>query len=476
MRRTSNETERMFTVRWTERSAVCEDEDMAKYFGTDGIRGVAGADLDAELAFRTGRAAATALAQDDVRRPRVIIVRDTRISCDMLESAIAAGLCAAGADVTLLGVLPTPAAAYLTVKTEAHMGIVISASHNPFEHNGIKLFGGNGFKISDALEEQIERMIDDDSCVRRATGGDLGRISGDHGALTNEYVKHLAAASAGARYNGRIAIDCANGASSETARMLFRQLQAEFEVIADEPNGVNINVHCGSTHMDYLRGIMKTGQFSVGFAFDGDADRCLVVDERGETIDGDMMLAVFARYMKSADILKSDAFVGTIVSNSGMDVYAANNGLTFHRSAVGDRNVLEMMIEKGCNLGGESSGHIIFTDEATTGDGQLTAVRFLNVMISSGKTVSELVSEIPRYPQVMPSYHLTGGAEQRDAIMADARLISEIKKQEKLLAGEGRVLIRPSGTEPLIRVLVEAKTETLANEIAGQFIDLIKSL
>lgn len=445
---------------------------MSKYFGTDGIRGVAGAELDAELAFKAGRAAATVLAQDDESRTRVLIARDTRISCDMLEAALSAGLCSAGADVTLLGVLPTPAVAYLTVKSEAQIGIVISASHNPFEHNGIKMFGSNGYKLSDTIEERIESLIDDDSGVIRVTGADMGRITADHGARTSEYVKFLASAAIG-RYPGRIAIDCGNGASSETARMLFRQLHAEFEIIADEPDGVNINVDCGSTHINYLQDIMRTGRFGIGFAFDGDADRCLIVDERGEPVDGDQIMAALSRDMRDAGNLKSNGFVGTVVSNSGMDVFARNEGFVFHRSAVGDRNVLEMMLETGCNLGGEFSGHVIFTDDATTGDGQLTAVKFLNLLIKTGKTVSELIGDIPRYPQVMPSYRLKGGAAERDAIMADDGFAAEIKKQEALLAGEGRVLVRPSGTEPLIRVLVEAKTHDYAMEIAQHLINYI---
>ena len=448
---------------------------MGKYFGTDGIRGIAGKDLDAELAFKAGRAAATVLNDLDHPRPRVMIARDTRISCDMLEAALSAGLCSAGADVTLLGVLPTPAVAYLTTRTEASLGVVISASHNPFEHNGIKLFGRNGFKLNDSLEDSIEQLIDDDGKVNKMTGGRLGRIIGEHVYWKNEYVKSIVAAASG-RYNGRIAIDCANGAASETARMLFRQLDSEFEVIFDEPNGVNINVDCGSTHIGFLRDMMKTGRFSIGFAFDGDADRCLVVDEHGNTIDGDMMLGVFARYMHDTGDLKGAAMVGTVVSNSGMEIFAHNNGFEFHRAAVGDRNVLEMMWETGCNLGGESSGHVIFSDDATTGDGQLTAIKFLNVLNASGKTASELVADIPRLPQVMPSYRLTGGTEQRDAIMAHPRLHEEVERQEKLLAGEGRVLVRPSGTEPIIRVLVEAKTEQLATEKAEYLIDIIKSL
>ena len=448
---------------------------MGKYFGTDGIRGVAGRELDAKLAYMTGSAAATVLKELHGRRPSVMIARDTRVSCDMLEAALSAGLCSAGANVTQLGVLPTPAVAYLTAKTEANAGIVISASHNPFEHNGIKIFGTNGFKLGDALEEHIEHMIDDENSVSRMTGGDLGRIVREHAKWEDEYVKSLVAASSG-RFDGRIAIDCANGASSETARMLFRQLNAEFEIFFAEPNGININVDCGSTHIDFLRDMMKTGRFSVGFAFDGDADRCLVVDEHGNTIDGDMLLAVFARDMRASGKLNGAAAVGTVVSNSGMEIFAHNNGFIFHRSAVGDRNVLEMMLEIGCNLGGESSGHLIFSDDTTTGDGQLTAIKFLNVLISSGKTASELVADIPHFPQVMPSYKLTGGAVQRDAIMSHPRLHNEIAQKQKSLAGEGRVLVRPSGTEPIIRVLVEAKTQELATETAEYLINVIRSL
>ena len=458
---------------------------MGKYFGTDGIRGVAGETLDAELAFKIGRAAATVLlsAGKQVRppsagdKPRVVMGRDTRISCDMLESALSAGLCSAGADVTLLGILPTPAIAYLTLKTEADMGIVISASHNPFEHNGIKMFGADGYKLSDTLEEYIERVIDDDSVANRMTGGDLGRISIDHGEWTNDYVKFLASASACSRYGGRIAIDCANGAASETARLLFRQLHAEFEIFADEPDGVNINVDCGSTHLSYLRDMMKTGRFSIGIAFDGDADRCLILDENGNTIDGDMILAVLAREMKDSGILNNDAFVGTIVSNSGMEIFARENSLIFHRSNVGDRNVLEMMKKLGLNLGGESSGHVIFTDIMTCGDGQLTAIKFLNVLCASGKSASELVCDIPRLPQVMPSFKLSGGTKQRDRIMSHPLLHEEIKKQEVLLeSGGGRIHVRPSGTEAIIRVLVEAETETLSNDIAHRIIKVMEAL
>ena len=458
---------------------------MGKYFGTDGIRGIAGEFLDAELAFKIGRAAATVLLQAGNQqmppaaidnRPRVLIGRDTRISCDMLEAALSAGLCSAGADVTQLGVLPTPAVAYLTTKTKSDMGIVISASHNTFEHNGIKMFGSDGSKLSDTFEEYIEFLIDDDTNVFKMTCGELGRVKRDHGQWTNEYVNFLASASTAGRYNGRIAIDCANGAASETARLLFRQLHAEFEIFADEPDGVNINVECGSTHLNYLKDMMKTGRFGIGIAFDGDADRCLIVDEKGNTVDGDMILAVMAREMRDTSSLKGNVFVGTIVSNAGMDIFARENSFTFHRADVGDRNVLDLMHKLNCNLGGESSGHIIFTDHMTCGDGQLTAIKFLNVLTASGKTVSELVKDIPRLPQVMPSFPLTGGAEQRDAILSHPKLKEEVKRQEKILKGYGRINIRPSGTEPIIRVLVEAKTEILSSEIANSIIDFMSKL
>ena len=457
---------------------------MGKYFGTDGVRGIAGEALNAELAFKIGRAAATVLKQagnqqhppSKGERPRVMIGKDTRISCDMLEAALSAGLCSAGADVTLLGVLPTPAVAYLTTKTESNMGIVISASHNAFEDNGIKMFGSDGSKLSDAFEEYIEFLIDDDTNVYKMTGADIGRINRDHLEWTNEYVKFLASASTAGRYNGRIAIDCANGAASETARLLFRQLHAEFEIIADEPDGVNINVECGSTHLNYLKDMMKTGRFGIGIAFDGDADRCLIVDEKGNVVDGDMILAVMAREMKKAGTLKNNAFVGTIVSNAGMDIFARENGFTFHRADVGDRHVLSLMHKLNCNLGGESSGHLIFTDYMTCGDGQLTALKFLNVLTASEKTVSELVSDIPRLPQVMPSFTLTKGTEQRDRIMSHPKLTEEINRQEALLKGKGRINIRPSGTEAIIRVLVEAETEEKSWKVARELLDFLGTL
>ena len=451
-------------------------------FGTDGIRGVAGELLDAELAFKIGCAAATVLRSSQqagkigkVIRPKVMIAKDTRISGDMLESALASGLCSAGADVALLGVLPTPAVAFLTIKSDADMGVMISASHNSFEDNGIKFFGSDGYKLCDELESRIEDIINSGSGIAKMTHGNVGRITLDHQFRTDEYVRHLASSFRG-QFCGRIAIDCANGAASETARLLFRKIGAEFEMFHDEPNGVNINVDCGSTHLEFLQDMMKTKRFDIGFAFDGDADRCLVVDELGQVVNGDMMLAVFARDMKASSCLVNDAFVGTVISNSGMDIFSRDNNLTFHRAAVGDRNVLQMMRDTGSNLGGESSGHILFSDDTTSGDGQFVAVMFLNALINSGKTVSELVHDIPSFPQVMPSFRLTGGAEEREMIMSHPKLHDLIARIGKELHGKGRVLIRPSGTEPIIRVMVEAKTEKLATKKANELLALMKSL
>ena len=457
---------------------------MGKYFGTDGIRGIVGEAigdvmLDARLAYQTGRAAASVLTSNGTgvngKKPSVMIAKDTRISGDMLVSALAAGLCSAGANVTILGVLPTPAVAYLTVKNGADIGAVVSASHNPYDHNGIKLFGKNGFKLSDELEARIEALIDDDSGTLKPSVSDLGRVRGNHSFWVGQYVNYLAYMSEG-RYRGKVAIDCANGAASETAHELFTKLGVDFEIFYDDPDGVNINNKCGATYLQPLQDLMKTGRFNVGFAFDGDADRCIAVDELGQIVDGDMIIAVLTRAMHESGLLKGGGVVGTIVSNSGMDVFARNNGFCFHRSIVGDRYVLEKMQETGCNIGGESSGHVILSDIATTGDAQLTAIKFLSVLTASGKTVSQLVSDIPSFPQVMPVYKLVGGTEERNAIMSDPRLTEEIQRQEALLGGEGRILVRPSGTEPVIRVLVEAKTTQEASIRAESLIDFIKSL
>jgi phosphoglucosamine mutase len=449
---------------------------MGKYFGTDGVRGVANETLDAELAYKVGCAAATALLELKDQKPLILIGKDTRISSDMLEAALIAGICSGGVDVLPLGVLPTPAVAYLTVKMKAGMGIVISASHNPFEHNGIKIFNHQGYKLSDSLEDEIEKIIDGLLPYGKMTHSRLGRVRSDDGRGTDMYIDYLAAAAQGDYRKLRIVVDCANGAAATTAGRLFQQLGLDFELLHDYPNGVNINDDCGSTHIDHLCSIVKAGGYDLGFAFDGDADRCLVVDERGESVDGDRMMAVLGSYMNQNGILKNNAIVATVMSNLGFHEYARDNGIRLMCAAVGDRNVLEMMIDNGCNLGGEQSGHIILLDDATTGDGQLAAVKFLNAVVASGKKVSELTAAVPYYPQVLLGYPVTGGNTAKDAIMSSARLKEAVAAEEKKLGETGRILVRPSGTEALIRVMVEAKTEKIASETANALINMIKSL
>ncbi|SHH62054.1 phosphoglucosamine mutase [Sporobacter termitidis DSM 10068] len=449
---------------------------MGKYFGTDGIRGVVNETLDAQLAYKVGCAAATVLLNGQEKRPLILIGKDTRISSDMLEAALIAGICSGGADVMPLGVLPTPAVAYLTVRLEAQMGIVISASHNPFEHNGIKIFNGQGYKLPDALEERIERMIDGaEPCLVKTHGG-LGRVISDDGRGAEMYIDYLAGAVGGEIRGLRVAIDCANGAASETAGRLFSKFGIDFELLHDHPNGVNINDGCGSTHIDSLCRIVTAGGFDLGLAFDGDADRCLCVDEKGEVVDGDKMMAIMGLAMKERGALKNNAIVATVMSNIGFHEFAGKNGIELLCAAVGDRNVLELMLERGCNLGGEQSGHIIFLDDATTGDGQLAAVRFLSVVSASMKAVSALAGAVPQYPQVLQNAKITGGNAAKDAIMSSPRLKEAVAQEEKRLGGTGRILVRPSGTEALIRVMVEAKTEETASEAASKLINMIKSL
>ncbi|MDR0862608.1 MAG: phosphoglucosamine mutase [Oscillospiraceae bacterium] len=444
---------------------------MGKYFGTDGIRGIANAELDARLAYLTGFAAAEELGRDKAR-PRVVICKDTRISGDMLESALIAGLCAGGADASPLGVLPTPAAALLTIERGADAGIVISASHNPYEHNGIKLFGREGFKIPDELEARIEHLIDHPEELTTRVGGELGRVASDDGSGVELYVGHVARRVERLRHM-RVVFDCANGAASRTARNLFSRFDLDAEYISEQPDGVNINADCGSTHLDALRKAVVDGGFDCGFAFDGDADRCLAVDETGATVDGDAILALCAAAMKEDGTLRGGAVVGTIMSNSGLLDYCKTRGIDVLLSDVGDRNVLELMRARGCNLGGEPSGHTIFTDDSTTGDGQLAALKVLEVLSRSGKSLSELRREIPYYPQVMINVKVAG-AEGKAAAMASAALKAAIEEERAKLGGGGKILVRPSGTESLIRVTVEARTTEIAGKCAERLVNLIE--
>lgn len=448
---------------------------MGKYFGTDGIRGVVNETLDAVLAYKTGCAAANVLLEQKDKKPLILIGKDTRVSSDMLEAALIAGICSGGADVLPLGVLPTPAVAYLTIQMKAGMGIVISASHNSFEHNGIKIFNHNGFKLSDDLEERIENLIDDEEYCKRKTHGEIGRVLED-GRGAEMYINYLAQAAPADIKNLRVAIDCANGAAAQTAGRLFSMFDIDFELLHDHPNGLNINENCGSTHVERLCAIVQAGAFDLGFAFDGDADRCLCVDETGAIIDGDKMMAVMGRYMKQKGRLNNNTIVATVMSNLGFHEFAGQNGIELLTAAVGDRNVLEMMQKNDSNLGGEQSGHIIFLDDATTGDGQLAAIKFLSVVAESGKRVSELTEDFMQYPQVLMNLSITGGNQEKERIMSSAAVKHAVQQEEHLLGTAGRVLVRPSGTEALIRVMVEAKTVETANEVATRLIKLVKSL
>ena len=446
---------------------------MGKLFGTDGIRGVANETLDCRLAYRVGQAAAISLTKKPGVKPSVVIGKDTRISSDMLEGALIAGLTASGCNVVRLGVIPTPGVAYLTVKLHADAGVVISASHNPFEHNGIKMFSGEGFKLSDALEEEIESLILREGELPVKTGAALGQVM--DGAFTAEqYLDHLAS-TVGQLPRMRVLIDCANGAASATARKLFSRFALNVDYINDTPNGVNINNHCGSTHIEMLAEKVREGGYALGLAFDGDADRCLAVDENGGLIDGDQIMAICADTLTKQGKLTGSGFVATVMSNIGLHKYCAEHGLRLLCAAVGDRNVLEMMQREGMALGGEQSGHIIFLEHMTTGDGQLAALQLLSILAQSGRRASELASAVTRYPQVLLNVRV-GGNDEKKAIMESSLLGEAIRKAEAGLGGNGRVLVRASGTEPLIRVMVEAGSEQTARETAETLAHAVENL
>ena len=452
---------------------------MGKLFGTDGIRGVVNAGLDADLAYKVGLAAAIVLAKNKKpgEKPLVTIGKDTRISGDLLKGSLISGLCTAGADVLDLGTLPTPGVAWVTVDEEADAGIVISASHNPFEHNGIKIFNGKGFKLSDELEEKIEEIVlFGSNNVPMKTRGDIGKVSYVAPKASEDYIDHLEATIDSTLGGLHILVDCANGAASATAARLFdRFSKLRTDVINADPDGVNINDKCGSTHMDALAAMVKAGGYDMGIAFDGDADRCLAVDEQGSLIDGDQIMAACGLDMKAKGGLPGDTVVATVMSNLGFHVYAKEHGMKLECTDVGDRNVLERMVEKGYALGGEQSGHMIFLDHATTGDGQLTALQILALLKESGKKASQVFSACPRYPQVLINVPVADN-DVKKAAMASPLLAQAVAREEEALGDEGRVLVRPSGTEALMRVMVEARSQETAQETAQRLADLIPEL
>lgn len=450
---------------------------MGKLFGTDGIRGVVNENLNADLAFEVGCAAARVLAQDTgKKKPLVAIGKDTRISSDLLEGALIAGLCSAGADVLHLGVIPTPAVAFLTVDNKADAGIVISASHNPFEHNGIKIFNGQGFKLSDALENKIEDIVLFNEKPPLCKGADIGQVTYLDQQGIDAYIEHLVSTVDTDLAGMRILVDCANGASSATAGRLFDRFpKLQSDIINADPNGININKDCGSTHIDHLAAMVTAGKYDMGIAFDGDADRCLAIDERGELIDGDQVLAICGYDLSSRGELTGKTLVATVMSNLGFRIFAREHGYQLICTDVGDRNVLEEMERGGFVLGGEQSGHTIFRRFATTGDGELTALQLLSVIHRSGKRASELAAMCARYPQVLLNVTVNS-KEKKEEIMASQALQEAIAQTEADLAETGRVLVRPSGTEPLVRVMVEAKEEETALHEAEKLANLIKNL
>ena len=448
---------------------------MGKLFGTDGIRGVVGENLTADLAFRTGQAIASVLEEETGRRPLVVIGKDTRISSDMLESALMAGICDLGGDVMPVGTIPTPAVAYLTMQEKADAGIVISASHNPYEHNGIKVFSGQGYKLSDALEARIEAKILSDAPMKHRTRERIGRRHHGMRQMKRDYIDFVASTIESDLSGLKILCDCANGAASATAPELFGRFKAHTDFIHTQPDGVNINSRCGSTHLEDLSAQVVSGGYDIGVAFDGDADRCLLVDERGGVIDGDKVLAVCAQDMKRRGKLRGNTLVATVMSNLGLHEFCRNSGIDLICTDVGDRNVLEKMLEKDFRIGGEQSGHTIFTDVETTGDGEVTALQFLQVLSRSGKSASELASVCAVYPQVLVNVAVPHSGGVKEKIMASAELAAAVKREEEALGETGRVLVRPSGTEALIRVMVEAKSTNTAQEVADRLADFIKS-
>ncbi|MBM7634304.1 phosphoglucosamine mutase [Geomicrobium sediminis] len=435
---------------------------MGKYFGTDGVRGVANTELTPELAFKLGRAGGYVLAKES-EQPKVLIGRDTRISGTMLEGALVSGLLSIGAEVMRLGVITTPGVAFLTKAVNADAGIMISASHNPVEDNGIKFFGGDGFKLSKEQEEEIETIIDQEDTLPRPTGASLGNVS-DYYEGVQKYVQYLKQ-SVDEEFTGlHIAIDCAHGAASSVAPRMFADLDADISTIGNNPDGTNINDGVGSTHPEKLVQLVREKEADIGLAFDGDADRLIAVDEKGQLVDGDKILYICGKFLKEEAMLAHNTVVTTVMSNLGLYKALQKAGIQTQQTAVGDKYVMEKMREGGFTLGGEQSGHIIFLDHTTSGDGMLTAVQLVNIMKVKNKKLSELAEELETFPQQLVNIRVSDkhAVEENDAVKA------VIEQVEEKMAGNGRVLVRPSGTESLVRVMVEAETDELCFEYVNE--------
>lgn len=444
---------------------------MGRLFGTDGVRGVANSDLTADLAYKLGLAGTYVLAKQNAR-PTILIAKDTRVSGDMLEDAISAGILSMGGNVIKAGILPTPAVAYLVKDMKIDAGVVISASHNPFQDNGIKFFNANGFKLDDKIEDEIEsvimRYVDVNSHI---TGDKLGRCIEDEGDALRRYAEFLES-TVDVRLEGfKVALDCANGASYKVASRVFRAMGASVVTLFDEPDGLNINDHCGSTHPKALQQFVLSVEADLGLAFDGDADRLIAVDENGQIVDGDKVMYICARMLKEENKLPQNKVTATVMSNMGFFKALEKLGCQAETTKVGDRYVLESMLKTGSVLGGEQSGHIIFLNHATTGDGILAGLQLMSALKKSGKSLSELAGEVEIYPQVLRNARIKN--ENKSSYMEDEEVKQMVEAVEDAMAGEGRVLIRPSGTEALVRVMIEGKDQEEITKMAEELAELI---
>lgn len=444
---------------------------MRKYFGTDGVRGIANLELTCDLAYKLGRAGGYVLTEGK-EKVKVIVGKDTRVSGDMLEAALISGLMSVGCDVISVGIMPTPGVAYLTKKYGADCGVVISASHNPVEYNGIKFFNSEGYKLDDEIELKIEQYIDDINKV------DYNPIKENVGKKiyinepNRDYIDYLKSIIDVDFTGMKIALDCANGASYEIAPTVFKELGAEVFVINNEPNGNNINDKCGSTSPEKLQELVKTKKADIGLAYDGDADRLIAVDENGTIVDGDHIMILSAIYLKKHNKLNNNTLVVTVMSNIGLIIAAKENGINLATTSVGDRYVLEEMLKNNYNLGGEQSGHMIFTDYNTTGDGILSSLILAKTVKEENKSLSTLASVMVKYPQVLVNVKLKN--ENKNRYMEFKEVKDEIERIEKILDGSGRILIRPSGTEPLVRVMLEGKDEGQIKELAKNLANIIE--
>jgi len=447
---------------------------LRKYFGTDGIRRIANLELTPDLVFRVAKAGAHVLTKHSNHVPTILIGRDTRISGTLIESAMTAGFLSYGANVKLLGVMPTPAVAYLTKKLKADASVVISASHNTFEFNGIKYFSNQGMKIPDEIEEEIEEIIDSEKLSTLMAVGDKIGISEDSSKYVVEYIQFFKDIFGDELRNCplKVAIDTANGATSQVAEMVFTELGVDFEIINHHPNGVNINEKCGSTCLETISEYVKKNGFDLGIAYDGDGDRCLAVDENGETIDGDIIMAILAEHLKEQNQLKQNTLVVTVMSNLGLKKYGEANNIDLVSTKVGDRYVLEKMLKNGYNLGGEQSGHVILLDYNPTGDGMLTSLMLIRAILQKKKKASEMRKIVKIYPQVLVNSKVS--SDKKYDYETDVEIKQKMAELEKEFSGNGRVLIRPSGTEPKIRIMIEGENQEYITQKAQELADLIE--